>query len=331
MKKKLFLHIGTNKTGTSAIQRFCNENREKLKSHGVLYPIAGCSGEAHYSLSHALGFALRRAEYLEREAAETASIAKALAHEVAASRARTVLISCENFVLPRPLAPVKQFFDQFDVKIVLYLRRHDHWWESVYNQAVKTVTAPPWGQSFGAYLRFQKQKNPTFGNYRHLLDRWAQTFGKENILVRPYERSQNAPDIVYDLFRTIGLESVVKQSERRSERINESIPHLALRLIDLYQRLDVDPDVRARLIQHAMQLPPDNPRVSVVRPALRRHLVDKNMADYEYIAREYLGRSDGMLFYEPLPDPAEPWKKPPAPDPVKLVEETVKALVDKAP
>lgn len=34
----VYLHIGTMKTGTSALQRFLSDNREYLKQQGVLYP-----------------------------------------------------------------------------------------------------------------------------------------------------------------------------------------------------------------------------------------------------------------------------------------------------
>lgn len=37
--KTLYLHIGTPKTGTSAIQIFCKDNQEALKKQGYYYPI----------------------------------------------------------------------------------------------------------------------------------------------------------------------------------------------------------------------------------------------------------------------------------------------------
>ena len=37
-QKKLFLHIGTRKTGSSLIQNFCQINKEKLLTGGFFYP-----------------------------------------------------------------------------------------------------------------------------------------------------------------------------------------------------------------------------------------------------------------------------------------------------
>ena len=37
---KLILHIGSEKTGTTAIQRFFKKNRERLIQNGIYYPLA---------------------------------------------------------------------------------------------------------------------------------------------------------------------------------------------------------------------------------------------------------------------------------------------------
>src|SRR6266508_5870907 len=51
----LYLHIGRQKTGTTAIQRFFDQNRERLKEIGVCYPLAvPFGGIAHHGLAHAL-------------------------------------------------------------------------------------------------------------------------------------------------------------------------------------------------------------------------------------------------------------------------------------
>lgn len=57
MQKTIYLHVGANKTGSSAIQNFCNSNRDSLLSSGLLYPVTGCVGDAHYGISSILGFA----------------------------------------------------------------------------------------------------------------------------------------------------------------------------------------------------------------------------------------------------------------------------------
>ena len=42
----LFIHAGLHKTGTTALQKSLAQNRESLGAHGILYPAAGCPGDA---------------------------------------------------------------------------------------------------------------------------------------------------------------------------------------------------------------------------------------------------------------------------------------------
>jgi hypothetical protein len=66
------------------------------------------------------------------------------------------------------------------------------------------------GARFKAYVNFRKRKTSEQG-YRELVDRWANEFGKENIIVRLYQCQQNKLDIVTDILQAMGLDSVVQQ------------------------------------------------------------------------------------------------------------------------
>jgi hypothetical protein len=159
-----------------------------------------------------------------------------------------------------------------------------------------------------------------------LLDRWSKHFGKENILVRPYERQQNQPDIVSDLLNTMEFSCVECQMPALTERRNESMSLHALGLVDAFQRADIDDVLRRRLIDYAQSLPGAGEKTSLVSPAYRLKLVEEQLADYEYIAREYLGREDGRLFYEPLPVPDPAWEAPVLATPAQIVEATLAAV-----
>ena len=47
---------------------------------------------------------------------------------------------------------------------------------------------------------------------------------------------------------------------------------------------------------------------SLFSPQERLEIINRYLPQYEIIAKKYLKRTDGKLFYEPLPDPGEPWK-----------------------
>lgn len=301
MAPTIFLHIGLNKTGTTAIQKFFTQNREDLQRHRLLYPVTGASRRAHYQVSAALGF-LPAAKRKTTDVVSPPELRRALEEEISSSSAEAVLLSSEMFTRQMPLQPVRELFSGYPVKIVVYLRRHDHWWESVYNQAVKTVTNPPWGSGIDEFLAFRRSGKGGFRYFGDLVDHWATTFGKENIIVRPYEREQNQPNIVVDILRAIGYGHVATDIPVEPEHINQSLSSAALERIDQYQRSDLDDDTRAQLIAKTKKRDSKTDPQSEIDPELRLQLVQENLQDYAYIAKEYLGREDGRLFWEPLPE-----------------------------
>ncbi|MBK1723533.1 hypothetical protein CKO23_14965 [Thiocystis violacea] len=169
-----------------------------------------------------------------------------------------------------------------------------------------------------------------------MLERWASVFGGTNIVVRPYERQQYAPDIVIDMLRTIAhdlgrrVDDFPFLDRISSPRRNASFSPSALQLMEIFQRAELPPEVRERLLRHARSGSAVEPKQSTLSPGRRLELIEENAADYAYIAREYMGREDGRLFYDPLPDPDEPWEPPKPLAPGQIVEETVKALLGEA-
>ncbi len=328
MNPTVYLHIGMNKTGTTAIQRFFSKHQSVLKDYGLLYPSTGHTGSSsHSALSSALGFEHKK------NASNVLLVTKlqqTLKRELKETKAQQVLFSSEYFSMPYAIEPVKTFFSDYDTRIIIYLRRHDEWWQSYYNQAVKCVANPLWNSGFKQFVQFQKKNSPYTGNYRKLVNRWATVFGQENIIIRPYEAQQNQPNIVADLLCTIGFNDAALQLAHPLERVNESPSFFTLQLIDSYQRANIDSETRRELIKYLLlnskQAAEHNESTPVIPPRLRRQLIKENLADYEYIAKNYLGRENGQLFYDPLPDPKEPWEAPQRPNVVAIVEETIKAM-----
>lgn len=319
-KIPLFLHIGANKTGTSAIQHYLNSQRDALAQAGLLYPRAGCSGEAHYRLSDALNFSHEKLAQDERLALQK-EIQDALDAEIGAVAPKSVVMSSENFVLERDIQPVLEFFVGFDLRFVVYLRRHDGWWPSAFNQAVRHVKAPKWGFGLQEFVSWQKRGNPRYGDWRHLVDRWASALGKKRIIVRPYEVQQNQPNIVADFLNIIGYPQLAPSE---IPVVNESVDAFRLRMIDIAQRADLDDATRQRIIEYTLRQPPQGKPFKGPTAYLRQ-LVERYAEDYAYIAREYLGRADGRLFYDSLPNDEED-EAPNLPFPREVMSWTARAL-----
>ena len=130
MPRRLVLHAGPHKTGTTALQAAFAREAARLAEAGVLYPATGRLGPAHHALAEACRTGDRRLlEALSREA----------------RGAETVLLSSENFApLDAPaLARLRAALPVVEVTVVYTLRRLAALWPSHWREMIKH------GQSFG--------------------------------------------------------------------------------------------------------------------------------------------------------------------------------------
>jgi hypothetical protein len=296
---RIFLHIGTNKTGTTAIQDFLERHqRSHLLRRKYLYPVTGRHGIAHYKISQTLGFSRtsnRPDDALCRE------IVSELTRELQSHGAKTAIISSEDFVLPGSAARVASVFRDFDVRVVLYLRRHDHWWASSYSQAVRMVVHPPWEPGLHGYFRNRRTKIRHITDYRQLADKWSAAFGRDQMIVRPYEKEQNHGGVVADFLRCTGLEELAEIAARQTERPNRSPGLKELHVLDLVQRANIRESLRKKLLTELVARGRQEHTGGSFPPSLRHRLIKSNLPDYSYIAKHYLHRADGVLFREMLP------------------------------
>jgi len=171
---RIILHIGANKTGTSAIQAYFHKNRDALLRQGILWPRTGLMGHAHYRLSDVLGFGRRPGLYVSEE--EFADTRRAFFTEIKKTAPTTVILSSEMFIRRRDMSRLTTFFEGCNLEIVVFLRRHDTWLPSLWSQAIKTVNNPPWGRTFESFLEFQFKQKGQFYDFRELVDAWEAEF-----------------------------------------------------------------------------------------------------------------------------------------------------------
>ena len=323
---EVVLHIGMNKTGTTALQSYLLSVSSELAKHGIVYPRTGLMGAAHYGVSASLGFCNAGAP--SEWKAPLKKLRQGLESEIN-SHTQQVILSSEDFLLNKPFEPLKDFLQGYPVKVIVYLRRHDYWWLSGYAQAVKMKYLPPWPRGPYGFINFQRKKNPRYGDYRYLVDRWANAFGAENIIVRPYEKEQNQPTLACDFLSALGHQDLLPLLSPMQHRDNVALPVRAIQLLDIFQRVETDETTRHALLALAKQSPPGNTNPSVmnmVKPEFRAQLVEEHEEAYRYIARQYLGREDGTLFYEPIPKENPEWAFPPWPLHEEVAQEVVKAI-----
>jgi len=301
-RKTIYLHVGTHKTGTTALQKFLRDNAELLKEQQFMYPLLSNSKEFNHCYIKSL-------EDWQR---------------VVLTESFNYIFSCEN--LYDKLFDCADFFkaqqENFNITIIIYLKRQDLMTQSVYNQLIKGASY------YGDIKNFDNYQY----DYVHFLEKVSALFGKEAIIVRPYEQEQLVNNDIIDDFLTLLNIKINKNFIIDQNKLAN--PSLTPSLIDYFKVLNkanVDQKLKRQIhLAIADQTIAGNKaglykNHGLLSPRQRFDILQNYQASNEKIAREYLGRSDGKLFYEALPDPNQTWQAPPKLD-VALAEEITQTI-----
>lgn len=311
----VYLHIGTPKTGTTAIQNFLSDNNEILNKYGICYPDfgfrypkIGVLRNAHFLLT---------ADFDENGQKSSQQPGKDYESglDMIADLAKTydkIIISDEaiwrgssgrdNFW---PKLKYDLWKRSLDIKIIVYLRRQDLWMPSFWGQKIKTGSV----LHFQEYLQFMDETDyPT--DYFQYMEMLSSIFGEESLIIRVYEKGQYKGEkqtLISDFLDIFGLplgdEFYIRQdlynlslkgNYAEIRRILNILPdfyetdHILKRSIWDTQKLNPEPDLADNYTWNS----PDEQRAYLAAFA------DSN----EQLARKYLHREDGILFYEPVKD-----------------------------
>tara|TARA_Y100001956_G_scaffold78101_1_gene89368 strand:- start:703 stop:2529 length:1827 start_codon:yes stop_codon:yes gene_type:complete len=165
------IHIGPPKTGTSAIQKWCLQNKEKLLQSGVYYPVHDLDPNG-VSSGNLLSLYERNQSDELKYSCEKLKLLLADAKE---KGARTILLSSEFFFKKVPEIAIKIPNAIF----VAYIRFDLGKVESNYNQSVKR---------HGEGELFKPPANPHSQGLK-FLERYIRAYGEERFLMRAYGNS----------------------------------------------------------------------------------------------------------------------------------------------
>ncbi|WP_395644816.1 hypothetical protein [Terricaulis sp.] len=279
--RRLFLHIGWSKTGTTAIQRTLEENRGRLAEAGFTYP----GRERHHA---ALFRTLTRTlpgVNAAREAARTITEMRAAPGDL--------IISSEGFAsLPAGLVRVFFALPRTRVIVVAYVREQADRFASHYQQQVKADLESRTFAEFAAPLQI---------DWTPLLDDWAAAFGRENLIVRTYD-----DDVVSDFLDVLGVDAGALDIPA-----GDPNPSIGGALLEAKRRFNAgfDGDWRALqkllypvLLELANAYPDYRGRVGA-SAALIESIRARHRASNETLARKYLDRAAAF--------PDRPWPTTP--------------------
>ncbi|MEM7525833.1 MAG: hypothetical protein AAF360_19175 [Pseudomonadota bacterium] len=189
MRKRLILHIGMHKTGSTSIQRYLSRNRRLLRLVGIHYPeTRGPDGRRQpkqntifTAISHEADFGAPHPDL-----GPAAGVIDGIARQIERARARTAILSAEGLSGERPvfaaaMAPLAQ---RFDVTVVIFLRRPDLWVESFYKQMVFSRDVRE-VRSFEEFL--SADDTQAHLDYGAIIGWWAEAFGWKALRIAPFE------------------------------------------------------------------------------------------------------------------------------------------------
>lgn len=290
-KRRLVLHVGMDKTGTTAIQDVLHSDRKRLQAdHGIRVPRTGRWNDHSH---HPFAFAAFEMNGFNRT--DLDRLFRSLGREIARTDAKEVVITSEC-LLKLPIRKADSpFWDHlsalFDpITIVVYVRSQPAWIESRHRHSVVS----------GAEMPVAQLRLPFFSNYLDIVTFWADRFGRDNVVVRPSESSQFfGGDIAQDFYHAAGLpfSADVKVSARR----NEAFDWRSVKFLAQVNHLSFSATCRHLLNRSLAKLRfPDTADFSFVTAEAAAEIAAAYAPSNDTIARDYLGRPEGGLFDAPL-------------------------------
>ena len=301
------LHVGMGKTGTSSIQFFLRDNRERLGDVGVLFPATPGTAR-HQRLTQFVRTEeeLANSQEWRRETQyELATFHKAFQQDVIAEIEQSglgrvlltdeVLFKCSDEALRRLAELTRSISDE--LRLVVYLRRQDDHLISRYQQEVKV----------GEILRLRvwaEQDMSDLYDYYARLQAHQRFLAPDQLVVRRYERDAFAGGSIYqDFLDAAGIELQADRLERGPDRNTgldaESVEFL--RVLNTYRveyegatpGLIDNRHLVQQLAEHTL-----GPVLSLPASRLDRFMAQWDESN-ERTARQFLGDPDGTLFEMP--------------------------------
>jgi hypothetical protein len=298
---RLYLHIGTEKTGTTSFQKFMAVNRPFLGRQGLLYPetpgwdnhiaLATVARRARSELWDELripdregweAFGRKFRERLSAELAEHPGRTVVMSGEHCSSRLRT------DEDVHRLLEFLDGLFTQ--ITIVVYLRRQDDFLSSTYSTDIKNGGTQPLGMPDDDAMAFRY-------DYWELLSRWARVFGRSNMLVGRYgTRFLVNGNLVDDFLTGIGV--VLGPDLQRPHSANESLDAESLEFLRL-TNAHLRPSEQRRAMVAALQALSRGALIDLPDAELSEfmaRLAESNRrVALEYFGRDYARKGDPLF------------------------------------
>ncbi|PCI59478.1 MAG: hypothetical protein COB37_11575 [Kordiimonadales bacterium] len=222
-KKKLFIHAGTFKTGTSFFQHVMYHNREKLLDAGICYPDTGLGLKTtHNQYAHRiLGIHL-----VNGSKNHFPAIIDELNQNTALSQA---IVSYEGFCQFQALEKLRdsrQCFKTVDLHGILVFRPHVDYALSLYRELSQRVSFKPSFQDFVSPGQHIGKPWKRTLRYAEIVTLWQGLVGKKRVHVKSYNSIKH--DVVSEILGVIGFDTPLPRPSSVTRNVTLSAPCAAL-------------------------------------------------------------------------------------------------------
>ena len=221
-RRRMWIHIGLHKTGTTYLQNILFANRQWLEDCGFYLPLSGLARNKSKHDDASAGHA-QLTRWLKRPESERfVEIERALMAELEATRCSNVLLTSETFSAPhnrRIIDTIRQKFAAgFNIRIIVYLRRQDHWVESFY----KEILGWAGRRETRSLEQFVADEGAELLDYRKRLNPWIKAFGATSVIVKSYEDASAGNGLLTDFLDTLEITASSRPADF-TRPINHSI------------------------------------------------------------------------------------------------------------
>ena len=306
----IYLHIGTEKTGSTSIQKFLWKNRQKLAFNNIYVPDFLSNNHVDLVLYAALrnscrGLLIKKNLYEETLYNRFISTFP----KVFVSRLQPLVDDGLNLVLTSELLSTRlvkieqinklaELLQQLKqpIKVIIYLRRQDEYIASSYSTSILN------GHTFDLDSYIEKPNMNL--NYYEFVNQWAQVFGKENIIVRAFQLSKLLnQNVVADFLQIIGLKEKMNLNPQENDYfLNPALDYSTIEFLRLLNHhfpeyINNQYNFRRKNIVHSLQEISGNSKIKL--PTIKAiEILKKYKNSNDQVSIEYLNNHSDSLFIE---------------------------------
>jgi len=324
--KRIWLHIGSYKTGSTSLQHFLELNEDRLNDMGIHYVESGRQNSQHHPLVQQPYFSgSYKTDFRVPEDIVIKERLDAVTREISEVDATHFVISSEAFwsqtcagisgMYRDWLFDLRSISGGAEINVIAYLRRQDLAVEARYSQEKKTrehtVGEPPPPRDspfrflgFSDFTRMYLESG--YLDYPLVLARWRAIPEVSRVIVRPYEKSQLANgDTIDDFMSVLGVNDL--SDFTRPEGRVATNPGISRQVAIMLEELDnsgINSDLALEIsdshwARDSLAVNPNAPRY-MASPEDRCHFNSSFAKENGFVATIYLQRDrDGLFFDQP--------------------------------